>query len=1225
MSVLNKKKKTLALAVANASMAVALDVSAEIMVTNGNDDGPNSLRAAIAAASDGEQITFSADVSTITLDAPLVVTDKSLVIANPVDDDGAPEITIMPSSDGIRLLELNNTSSELEDALPFIISGLKFTGADIEGRGGAILAENHTLVLHKSVITGNDAVGVGGGVAVEAGELCLQGSELSDNTVTGDKDSEGFYAIGGGAAVNGILNVLPARSDDDEVPPGDVPDCLISKSARDLFGLASPEMRLAAESLAAAEDGPGILASRISGNTAEVMADVTINDKRYIALGGGLAVLKSNLNQEDSALIGDLSCKYGGFFGPGPEDRQCSLVLGSAITGNEAKLNTTQIETHESRYSLVSGGGIFLGMPGIEQGMLLSTKYADISDNEATLEGAGAALGDFVVGGGIGGLRSDLPFEVSDFWDTIIAEEEEIELDPDPVCLDDPKYCAIQVIMGATTVTGNTATLDLDDSQGEFARDLIAGGGIGSLTLFSSSDPDDFSVPSVQSFFSSVSGNTVDAKVEEEFFAALGGGVAAGMSLLEEPEESSAYLEYGKYIGFFSGNSDNEVLVAGAAGKTTTGIAGGGGVNAAFNLLLGKKPEFAIITDEEPEEKYGLELSEALFASPGGVADNSVEVTAAPGEELFMAVAGGGLLSNSKYSFLGTVGTVISGNGVTVNAATSAGLLGAAGGGAAAFSLLGGPDSRRLSFLKYSALKDNSVSVTGGSSLGVSAVGGGLAVTNSGFGLDEVPAEDVELILAYSEVSGNTLELTSTNVESSVRGGGVFATGVTGVYDDCCGDDGDPDDFKYIANIFASTIAGNSLSMSGAGGTVWGAGLWLGVDYDDSDTGGIVNATIAGNTGSRAGAPLGGQLVLEVDEAAEDGFKLHNTLISGETAQGTSDIYYNEEPDVEATAVFHRIDGPPAGFLAAAIADPTFLDVLQFNGSYFIDEGGEIGGKYGFVHPTATIALLPGSGAINPMDGGCVSAETPPFDQRAYPRDECPDLGAYERMAEQDGDGLVDDTELGAPATDPEILVEEFGYNGPRPYGLLASGDGNSDGIPDVDQAHVASFTSESAGALTLYVLRGPDLGEVTPAPGLIAGGFDMSLGGVSFTVLTGDTNEENPETVELALIAPASGPLQLVKQVCNPLPANPEEGWTVLDASPEPFGPGRVRFTFELEEGGPFDCNGDDPDIVDPVYIAKRPSAIPTLPAAMYAVLSGALGVLGLFGLRSRKKKPRR
>ena len=551
----HKKKALLSLAVAHASMALALDATAaDFSVTSGADSGTGTLREAMGFASSGDTITIDADaVSTIGLDSSLTASSKALIISAPVDAAGKPRVTISANSTGFRLLSLDAPGP---DPVPFVISGVELSGADVDGPGGAIFAENHALVIDKSVITGNTAVGVGGGVAALGGELCLQGSELSDNTVTAESSGAGQYAIGGGAAVNGILNVVPSSDD-----YGDSVNCLVSTPAAGLFTSVSSEFADAAADLAGNPEDVDFIPSTVSGNTAEITADVDLEDKKYIALGGGLAVLKSNFDQVDSLFLDtDCTAYFGGKYGGGGDEpeRQCTTIAASSVSGNEAKV-TTEAGDYEPQYSLVSGGGIFIGTPGVEVGTLLATKYADISDNKVTLTGAGALGHDVVVGAGIGALNSDLPFDVSPFWDSTTG---------DPECPDgDAKYCGNHVSVGASTVTGNTASIDLDPVLDEGpSLNLIAGGGIGAINLFDSGlDLDKYeTAPRVQSIFSSISGNTVDADTTDEFFSAIGGGIAVGTGLVDAPFEVANQFAYGKYFGLFSGNSGNEILVTGA-------------------------------------------------------------------------------------------------------------------------------------------------------------------------------------------------------------------------------------------------------------------------------------------------------------------------------------------------------------------------------------------------------------------------------------------------------------------------------------------------------------------------------------------------------------------------------------------------------------------------------------------------------------------------------------
>ena len=63
--------------------------AAIIMVTNTNDNGPGSLRQALAAAHDGDRITFAVS-GTITLTSGGLVIDKNITISGP----GADQLSI---------------------------------------------------------------------------------------------------------------------------------------------------------------------------------------------------------------------------------------------------------------------------------------------------------------------------------------------------------------------------------------------------------------------------------------------------------------------------------------------------------------------------------------------------------------------------------------------------------------------------------------------------------------------------------------------------------------------------------------------------------------------------------------------------------------------------------------------------------------------------------------------------------------------------------------------------------------------------------------------------------------------------------------------------------------------------------------------------------------------------------------------------------------------------
>ena len=314
--------------------------------------------------------------------------------------------------------------------------------------------------------------------------------------------------------------------------------------------------------------------------------------------------------------------------------------------------------------------------------------------------------------------------------------------------------------------------------------------------------------------------------------------------------------------------------------------------------------------------------------------------------------------------------------------------------------------------------------------------------------------------------------------------------------------------------------------------------------------------------------------------------------------------------------------------LDSSVADPQYLDTLEFNGFAF-----EFNVFAFFEGPTKylempTIALLAGSGAIDAAAGSALSIFV---DQRDYPRDDDPDLGAYEFAADGDGDGVVG--ERGGAGTIPgtkSVLV------------LLPFGDGNSDGLSDVDQPNVSTF--EPAGSpqsvVTLEALgsnkqlSGLDVERVdglnfssyyasvdaevlTPFSGTVT----ASLGSISFEAEDGG---------DFALIVPAdAGMDQLMKLECNLPDEDAEPHWVVLDSAPEPFGPNRLRFTFTIEDDDRFDCNGEEDGIRDPlVPVAlsfESPIPVPTMSTLVQVLLAGMLGLFGVVGLRrSKASSPR-
>jgi len=161
-------------------------LAATITVTNINDDGAGSLRAAIAAASPGDTINFALTYpATITLSSTLTIT-QNLTIQGP----GASNLSIS----GNRAVLVLSVSP----GVTAVVSGLTIEWGDTfssEGSSGAGINNAGSLALTNSTVSNNYAY-VGGGI-YNTGALTITSSTVSDNLAT----------LGGGIWNSGTLTV----------------------------------------------------------------------------------------------------------------------------------------------------------------------------------------------------------------------------------------------------------------------------------------------------------------------------------------------------------------------------------------------------------------------------------------------------------------------------------------------------------------------------------------------------------------------------------------------------------------------------------------------------------------------------------------------------------------------------------------------------------------------------------------------------------------------------------------------------------------------------------------------------------------------------------------------------------------------------------------------------------------------------------------------------------
>jgi HYR domain-containing protein len=175
-------------------------------VQNTGDNGPGSLRAALAAATNGETITFCPAVTgTIALTSGELILNKRVTILGP----GANVLAINGSA-ASRVFHINSN-------LVVTIAGLTLTNglATVNGRGGAIYNDHSSVTVSNCTLSGN-AANYGGGIANDgiiagSASLKIHGTTLNGNTAVA---GGGVFSDGqlGGATVEIVNSTFSGNS-----------------------------------------------------------------------------------------------------------------------------------------------------------------------------------------------------------------------------------------------------------------------------------------------------------------------------------------------------------------------------------------------------------------------------------------------------------------------------------------------------------------------------------------------------------------------------------------------------------------------------------------------------------------------------------------------------------------------------------------------------------------------------------------------------------------------------------------------------------------------------------------------------------------------------------------------------------------------------------------------------------------------------------------------------
>src|SRR5882724_2920574 len=381
--------------------------AATITVSNTADNGPGSLRAAIALAANGDTITFSVMTpATITITSGELSLTKSLTIFGPGDGnlavDGnhvgrvfhiAPSNAVTISSVTIAHgLAAGNYPSNLgggiyNDHATLTISNCTLSGnSTTNGWGGAIFNEaangSARLRILNSTLSGNSATHSGGGIYnngyLGSASVQIVSSALSSNlAVYGGGIING--AAGGGSASLEIINSTLSGNSGGQGDGGAIDN--------DGSGGGSVSLQILNSTLSnnSAGGGGGIMNDgRFSGSATLQIANSTLNDNSSsggggiysAAAGGGSAIMQivNSTFSGNSAAGGGGSIAINGFHGSAN-----SRVANSTFSGNSA----------------LGEGGIYNFAASLEIGSTIlhdSGSAANIGNNSGTVSSLGYNL-----------------------------------------------------------------------------------------------------------------------------------------------------------------------------------------------------------------------------------------------------------------------------------------------------------------------------------------------------------------------------------------------------------------------------------------------------------------------------------------------------------------------------------------------------------------------------------------------------------------------------------------------------------------------------------------------------------------------------------------------------------------------------------------------------------------------------------------------------------------
>lgn len=331
-------------------------------VTSTADNDEGTLRAALAAAHNGDIIVFSLSLpATINLESETLLVDKNISILGP----GSDNLTITANGSEERLrqvfavVDYDEKNNSINPDLTVTISDLTIANGFTDAGGGGIL-NTGILTLRDCVLT-NNFCREGGGAIYSIGKLLITNCILSDNrtgTPTPGIYEEGADFFGGGAILIRPIEGLPLDAS------LTVDRCLITNNS--------------------AVKGGGISIFLMTGNQVDAtIINSTLSGNGWDGIfggGGGISVQAfekgiANVTVEGSTLNGNHIAS-----GEGGAIYNCAAGTASG-TGGTIKVKLRNSTLSGNGVSAGYGGGAIVNEVGNEGSATVSVDNCTLSDN----------------------------------------------------------------------------------------------------------------------------------------------------------------------------------------------------------------------------------------------------------------------------------------------------------------------------------------------------------------------------------------------------------------------------------------------------------------------------------------------------------------------------------------------------------------------------------------------------------------------------------------------------------------------------------------------------------------------------------------------------------------------------------------------------------------------------------------------------------------------------